>query len=172
MEKRCQKCDRMLPLEKFSKNKGCKDGYRNQCKECHNLYYRQYFDNKEKMDKQISRVKRRKNKGRVLFNDYKIEKGCCICGYNKCSQSLQFHHVNGKDDKKFSLYQARVLSLSFEDIKKELEKCVIVCANCHYEIHAGVTKLENPQTLIDSPFTTLNLETSELKDHSDAKRDN
>lgn len=58
--------------------------------------------------------------------------GCCEkCGYNKSEQALQFHHLNPKE-KDFNISGR---SYSFERMKKEVDKCIMVCANCHIEIH-------------------------------------
>jgi len=58
---------------------------------------------------------------------------CCICGYKKCNGSLDFHHVGKKD---FALGGAT--DCSFDRLKKEADKTVLVCRNCHGEIHAGM----------------------------------
>ena len=65
--------------------------------------------------------------------EYKGSK-CEKCGYNKCSEALEFHHKN-PEEKDFNLSD-RNLILDWQEIKKELDKCVVVCANCHREIHA------------------------------------
>ena len=58
---------------------------------------------------------------------------CSRCGYNKCSAALDFHHIN-MDEKEFNL-SARDLKLHWPSIQKELDKCELLCANCHREIH-------------------------------------
>lgn len=68
--------------------------------------------------------------------DYKGGK-CEFCGYNKCIKALQFHHLNPKE-KDFSIAG---MSLSFEKLKKEVDKCILVCSNCHAEIHDGIKNL-------------------------------
>lgn len=72
---------------------------------------------------------------KVKSVDYKG--GCCSrCGYNKCLAALDFHHRDPKKkDKKFVAMKTR----SFEGLREELDKCDLVCKNCHAEIHAGVT---------------------------------
>ena len=57
---------------------------------------------------------------------------CQICGYNKCIAALDFHHVDGNKDYGIS---ANGYSHSWEKIKTELDKCILVCSNCHREIH-------------------------------------
>lgn len=70
------------------------------------------------------------------------EKGgfCQICGYNKCSEALEFHHLN-PNKKDFNLSD-RNLKNNWPDIKKEIDKCILVCSNCHREIHSGYIKLD------------------------------
>ena len=64
--------------------------------------------------------------------EYKGKK-CCKCGYNKCVQALDLHHLNPLE-KDFNLSD-RNLKLDWPLVKKELDKCILVCANCHREIH-------------------------------------
>lgn len=60
---------------------------------------------------------------------------CRGCGYDRCVNALQFHHrVSGEKD--FGISN-RGHTRSWDRIKKELDKCVLVCSNCHSEIHAG-----------------------------------
>ena len=60
---------------------------------------------------------------------------CVACGYDKHQNSLEFHHVN-PEDKEFSLSDIdRRVYKTWEEIKKELDKCVILCSNCHKELH-------------------------------------
>lgn len=61
--------------------------------------------------------------------------GCCEkCGYNRCIAALHFHHIN-PDVKEFNISGR---SISFERMRPELDKCILVCANCHSEIHNGI----------------------------------
>lgn len=63
---------------------------------------------------------------------------CFICKYNKCIQSLVFHHIN-PDEKDFGI--AQDTSRNWNKIKDELDKCILLCHNCHNEVHAGITLL-------------------------------
>lgn len=58
---------------------------------------------------------------------------CQICGYDKCLGALGFHHLNGKEKEWSPSYI--IARWSWERAKKELEKCILVCMNCHSEIH-------------------------------------
>ena len=57
---------------------------------------------------------------------------CEVCGYDKCITALEFHHLD-PTEKEFGIGGKNVLS--FEKCKKEVDKCILVCANCHREIH-------------------------------------
>jgi hypothetical protein len=57
---------------------------------------------------------------------------CSLCGYNNNLTALEFHHVNSKE-KEFVYTKLR--KLKWETVVKELKKCILVCANCHREIH-------------------------------------
>jgi hypothetical protein len=72
---------------------------------------------------------RRRLKERLV--EYKGGK-CEICGYNKCITALEFHHLDPKE-KDFGVGASKVLS--FEKCKQEVDKCMLVCANCHRELH-------------------------------------
>lgn len=81
---------------------------------------------------------RRRNKIKLV--EYKGGK-CEICGYNKCIDALEFHHLN-QNEKEFGISCGDTKSL--EKLKREADKCIMVCANCHREIHA---KEKNKQYL-------------------------
>lgn len=60
---------------------------------------------------------------------------CCLCGYDKCINALEFHHLD--KDLKEEKPSYIIMRWSWERAKKELEKCILVCSNCHKEIHYG-----------------------------------
>lgn len=88
--------------------------YQSYCKKCLLQY-------------QIDRWKNRK------LEAIQYKGGCCIsCGYNKYYGALEFHHVN-PEDKDFDWRKLRLRS--WNSITEELDKCVLLCSNCHKEIH-------------------------------------
>jgi len=64
---------------------------------------------------------------------------CQICGYDGCPEVLEFHHVDG-NKKDFGISQ-RGYTRSWKKVMEELDKCVMLCANCHREVHAGLLQL-------------------------------
>lgn len=129
----CTKCKKELPTELF-RIKYKKTGLRiPECHECNKESkresYRLHYDiNKEKF---LSRNKQFR-KDRILFLNEKKSHGCIICG-EKDTACLDFHHVNG-DDKQYNI-SSIISNLSIKEIEEEMDKCVILCANCHRKIH-------------------------------------
>lgn len=83
-------------------------------------------------------VKKRRKKIRTMAIDYKGGR-CTICGYNKCIKALEFHHIdpNGKD---FGI-SSKGYTRSWKKVQAEIDKCILICANCHREVHDGITQL-------------------------------
>lgn len=75
-------------------------------------------------------------------------KGCIICGYNKCLDALVFHHINPaiKYRPNYKKDYINLQCMAWRKMLIEIDKCIIVCANCHAEIHAGL----HPAYLVES----------------------
>jgi 5-methylcytosine-specific restriction endonuclease McrA len=86
----------------------------------------------------IQAVTKRRRKLREMAKEYKGGK-CMICGYSKYKGALDFHHLD-PSKKNFGI-SVRGLTRSWDKIKAELDKCILVCANCHRELHAGILQL-------------------------------
>jgi len=87
-------------------------------------------------------VDKRRKEIRQLAIKYKGGR-CLICHYSKCLKALEFHHL--ESDKKDFGISAKGYTRSWNATKKELDKCVLLCANCHRELHDGITQL--PQVI-------------------------
>jgi len=98
-------------------------------------YYR-YFCVKCASEAVIKRRKKIKQKA----VDYKGGK-CKLCGYNKCVSALEFHHKD-PTTKEFSI-GLNGATRSWNKVKEELDKCILICANCHREVHEGLLWILN-----------------------------
>ena len=110
----CSKCGKELPLtEYYSRGNG---KLRAECKKCHSNYVK-------------NKYQERKN----LVNEIKLDIGCAKCG-EKRPYMLDFHH---KDPSIKDTTIARLTSNrnNIEDIQKEIDKCIVLCSNCHREFH-------------------------------------
>lgn len=91
---------------------------------------RKYNDRRQYL---IRAVHARRKKVRQMAIEYKGG-SCQICGYNRCINALEFHH-NNLSEKKFGI-SAKGYTRSWKEVMKELGKCLMLCANCHRELHA------------------------------------
>lgn len=82
-------------------------------------------------------VQRRREKLKKMAVEYKGNH-CEKCGYGKCIWSLDFHHLD-PSKKDFGISR-KGHTISWDRIKTELDKCIMVCKNCHTEIHHDLHK--------------------------------
>ena len=57
---------------------------------------------------------------------------CKRCGYNNCIRALEFHHLD-PEEKDFGI--SKNLTKDMTKLKKEIDKCILLCSNCHAEVH-------------------------------------
>lgn len=81
------------------------------------------------------RVKRWRNRAKLWLIEWAGGK-CQVCGYCRCSRNLSFHHTH---DKKAVVSRMVVTTMAFSLILEEAKKCVLLCHNCHGEVHDGIT---------------------------------
>jgi predicted HNH restriction endonuclease len=105
----CNDCGKTREVETFHGK------YKNKCNSCY------------------VQATRRKNK-LTLVSEHGTK--CGVCGYDRCVQALDFHHIDPLT-KSFGIAQAGV-TRSLNRMREEAKKCILVCSNCHREIHAGV----------------------------------
>lgn len=123
--KECMMCGNVFPASDFGLYKN-RDRWRiySYCKKC---------DTKRVKDVYTSYKKKA-----VLYKGGKCE----ICGYNRSLRALEFHH-SSSEDKEIGIAQFRVRN--WDLLKVELDKCVLLCSNCHREEHE---KLDNGGNLL------------------------
>ena len=97
---------------------------------------RKYADRRNYL---INAVKRRRRKIRLMAIEYKGGK-CSVCGYAHYIGALEFHHLD--DSKKDFGISNKGYTRSWKKVKEELDKCVLLCANCHRELHAESAALD------------------------------
>lgn len=116
----CSQCKTEKPVSEFHSTgyyKG-KLKYKPDCKRCANEKWRmRYFT---KLSKVVGELK------------------CSQCGYDKCPQAIDFHHLD-PNEKDFNI--SSHWTISEERLKQEVKKCIQLCANCHREHHAGIREL-------------------------------
>lgn len=117
--KSCAKCLLVKPIEDFYKKSKREQQYLSYCKKC-----------------STQQVLERMRLYKLRCIEYKGGK-CQKCGYNKYIGALEFHHRN-PEEKDFTI--ARQHLHKFNDkTKDELDKCDLLCANCHRETHGNIS---------------------------------
>lgn len=117
--KTCTRCYKDKPISSFRFRKDRND-YNSHCRGCHCLL--------------TSRHRLNWKANAIAYKGGK----CIICGYNKCNRALNFHHINPKE-KSFTISSMR--ALSWNTLVKEIDKCVLLCSNCHMEAHENLITL-------------------------------
>lgn len=103
-------------------------------------------DNKEKLREEYksdkngtkTRKKLRGRKKRLFYIEEKLQLKCCKCGENHVA-CLEFHHLDTKEKEKSI---SKMVKHSWEKIKKEMKKCIVLCSNCHRKEHWDDNRIE------------------------------
>lgn len=132
MEKKyCKKCDSPKPLneEYWHRRKSHHTGWEFYCKECVRKTTKStYHKNKAKWNET---TKRNHDRVKNLIYEYKTNKGCSKCSENR-HWVLDFHHID-PNEKKFQIGDGG--KGGWKKNKKEIDKCVVLCSNCHRDFH-------------------------------------
>lgn len=120
--KKCPNCNVIKPILEFYKNSRNPKLPTSHCKKC--------------LD---SNTMKRQKKFKIQCVKYKGGK-CIICNYFTCINALEFHHIN-PSKKDFNLSNQKSTKFN-KKIQEELDKCILLCANCHREVHAGIINLD------------------------------
>lgn len=130
MEKTCSKCKRVLPLNSFGFKDKAKTKILARCKECVKQDKRESYY--KHLSKNLDRIRQRKQEYKIAIKQLKDtyrQSGCILCG-EKDLACLDFHHIR---DKEHTI--AAMGYFSTDKIVRELDKCIVLCANCHRKLH-------------------------------------
>jgi hypothetical protein len=116
----CKSCGRLITKSSPYCSSSCKSEYREK------LRISRLSTNKSPVDSVIEWRQRRKLRAIEYLGG-----ACSICNYKKSPRALQFHHKD-PSQKDFGIGSTNV---SWKRTVKELDKCILVCSNCHAEIH-------------------------------------
>ena len=132
----CTGCKTEKPLSDFYRNKNQPDGRQPRCKicmrDCYNATRNKYKDHYN----EVRRLREHKNTDR--YYKWKAEHGCQVCP-EKEPCALEPHHLD-PNEKDFNVSD-KSRHASWATLLKELNKCILVCRNCHSKIHAGIIKV-------------------------------
>jgi hypothetical protein len=134
--KKCTLCKKKLSYTEFHKRKDTLDGYQSRCKKCAieiaKSHYKNYSDEFKSRSKNYILVFKN------VVNNIKAKYKCCCCGFDN-PICLDFHHLDSSK-KDFNIAHL-VTRKNKSDLVKEINKCVVVCSNCHRLVHDGQIKV-------------------------------
>jgi hypothetical protein len=87
---------------------------------------------------------------REWFNEYKSNYRCLMCR-ERSPETLQFHHLDPQE-KKYTITEMVKKCMMFDMIERELEKCVVLCSNCHYKAHRGLFKSDEIKSKAEKEY--------------------
>ena len=134
--KKCNCCHKTKPTSEFYRNKRMKDGYQRSCIECGKARNKEWYSHNKECVAERHILNRTKSAER--FKMYKSTLSCIKCGENEAC-CLEFHHIN-PDNKAFNISE-KVRSLKWKTLLEEIEKCVVLCSNCHKKVHNNILAL-------------------------------
>lgn len=107
------------------------------------------------MSKNPNNYENQKLRGLKRKYEAVLQKGgkCERCGYDKNLSALEFHHRN-PEEKEFQIDIRRFSNTNLETLKKELDKCELLCSNCHHEHHNPNLSLDNVASIISNSSKT------------------
>lgn len=127
----CSSCSQSKGALLFSKGQS-------RCKECMSAWHKNHYaTNAEYRLRRNEGKKARAEKSRKLIQRYKRFCGCKVCGERE-PVALDLHHT---DPSSKEVEVSKTVNYSREILKKEVRKCVVLCANCHRKVHAGIIEL-------------------------------
>lgn len=153
----CKICNTCKPVSAFNKNLAKKDGLQSNCRECSNNHSKSHYNRNKSY--YSGRNKQRKQEIILLIQKAKEGKSCQDCGKFFPSYVMDFDHRD-PTQKKWGLAGARRHMPSDEEVLKEIDKCDLVCANCHRirtftrESTSGSSPLSLKQVIVGSNPTS------------------
>lgn len=128
----CSRCNQDKPVTEFFKTKNMKDGLQSACKKCMNISYKNSRDKKQKHYTSVAVARYERN--REQLREWKATQKCSCC-IESDPDCLDLHHLD--PSKKDVNISDVVAYWSWKRLQREIEKCIVVCANCHRKIHKG-----------------------------------
>lgn len=133
--KKCSKCKETKELSSFNKHSARKDGLQTFCRDCERMRKKKYYQ--EHPEKFLKYNQKKRQRAKTWLNGYKASHPCVVCG-ESCIPCLDFHHIH---DKVSGIGAILCEQRSIPKLAEEIKKCVVLCANCHRKLHAGLIQL-------------------------------
>lgn len=123
-------------MESFNRSSNGAQGRQQRCKSCMAIVYKTMRANN--LDRYTANSNKWKQSAKERYILWKSQQKCILCGEDEPS-ALDCHHLD-PTEKEFSISSASMIK-KWAVLEKELEKCVILCSNCHRKVHAKLITL-------------------------------
>lgn len=133
-EKKCNICQEVKAISEYHPNKDCSQGVVGTCKICYKVRITKWYSDNRRRRQDYANQKNRSRKKEVV--DYFGDK-CHDCEQTYPQYVYQFHHL---DPTQKDVNPSKALTMLPEKMWAELNKCVMLCANCHMIRHHGEGK--------------------------------
>ncbi len=144
LQQQCSKCNATKPLKEFVRN----EQHKTTCKNCHK---KKVYGWRSENPVRTQRISHRNYISSAEFiRSFKSGKKCTDCGIIYPYFVLDFHHLQDKEWNVSKLYQK-----SRSRIKEEMNKCVLICANCHRERTQTSTGTPTNKSELKAPPTEI-----------------
>lgn len=120
----CSKCGKELPIDQFNWRDKSKGTRRADCKICHSSYMKQKYQEKKN-----------------IVQELKSQCKCAKCGEDR-GYVLEYHHIN-PEEKENTIARLTSNNYTLDKVYDEIQKCIVLCANCHREFHYLNSKNNN-----------------------------
>lgn len=135
--KLCTKCNTRKNKKEFHKNKTKPDGLQPHCKQCAKQHHTTWYQQNKKRVMQHTCNRRQRLNERI--DKIKKQTGCVICGEDEVI-CLDFHHLS-EHKKERNVSDMVRFGPSWDTLQQEIDKCIVVCSNCHRKIHGGLINI-------------------------------
>ena len=148
--KTCCVCKEEKPVTDFRRDRSRLDGYQSSCKVCARSFQSKRYQEKYAVSRRDRDAALRAENGEKI-RIIKQQRGCICCGESDVV-CLDFHHTTS-DDKEFGI--SSNTHRTWKYIEAEIDKCVVICANCHRKLHAGRVELPNNGSVAERPIALV-----------------
>jgi hypothetical protein len=132
----CSKCKETCNISKFAFVNKEANKRHCQCNSCRKATAKTSYNKRQQFV--ISKVVLRNALVKQQFKEYKNTLYCTVCGESE-TICLDFHHLD--PTQKEGTISSMIAAIGKKRLDEEIEKCVVVCSNCHRKIHANIIQI-------------------------------
>lgn len=140
MDKTCTICKQTKLFSEYNKKKTGKNGLQPHCRDCSHRQFKKYYNSNLEKHRAVVTKKNKETIQKIIsWLDEIKSVGCSLCDETEICV-MDFHHID--PETKVTEVAQLVKNCSFKRLVNEINKCVLICANCHRKVHKGLLKVD------------------------------